>query len=47
MKEAGGYEVIGTTSYGKGTVQVSMPLDDHSSLKNYNSSMENTRWKLD
>ena len=33
MKEAGGYEVIGTTSYGKGTVQVSMPLDDHSSLK--------------
>ena len=30
MKEAGGYEVIGTTSYGKGTVQVSMPLDDHS-----------------
>ena len=23
----------GTTSYGKGTVQVSMPLDDHSSLK--------------
>lgn len=33
MKEAGGYEVVGTTSYGKGTVQVSMPLDDHSSLK--------------
>lgn len=33
MKEAGGYPVIGTTSYGKGTVQVSMPLDDHSSLK--------------
>ncbi len=33
MKEAGGYDVIGTTSYGKGTVQVSMPLDDHSSLK--------------
>ena len=32
MKEAGGYEVVGTTSYGKGTVQVSMPLDDHSSL---------------
>ena len=33
MKEAGKYDVIGTTSYGKGTVQVSMPLDDHSSLK--------------
>lgn len=33
MKEAGGYDVIGKTSYGKGTVQVSMPLDDHSSLK--------------
>lgn len=33
MKEAGGYDVIGTTSYGKGTVQVSLPLDDHSSLK--------------
>ena len=33
MKEAGGYEIVGTTSYGKGTVQVSMPIDDHSSLK--------------
>ncbi|HAX72493.1 MAG TPA: peptidase S41 [Firmicutes bacterium] len=33
MKEAGGFDVVGTTSYGKGTVQVSMPLDDHSSLK--------------
>lgn len=33
MKEAGGYEVVGKTSYGKGTVQVSYPLDDHSSLK--------------
>lgn len=33
MKEAGGYEIVGKTSYGKGTVQVSLPLDDHSSLK--------------
>lgn len=33
MKEAGGFEVVGKTSYGKGTVQVSLPLDDHSSLK--------------
>ena len=33
MKEAGGYEIVGTTSYGKGTVQVSMPIDDHSSPK--------------
>ncbi|MGL4373131.1 MAG: S41 family peptidase, partial [Turicibacter sp.] len=33
MKEAGSFEVVGKTSYGKGTVQVSMPIDDHSSIK--------------
>ena len=33
MKEAGGYDVVGKTSYGKGTVQVTLPIDNHSSLK--------------
>ncbi len=33
MKESGGYDVVGKTSYGKGTVQVTLPIDNHSSLK--------------
>ena len=33
MKEAGGQPVVGTTSFGKGTVQVTLPLDERSMLK--------------
>ncbi|MFB5660917.1 S41 family peptidase [Alteribacillus sp. HJP-4] len=33
LKEAGGYELVGNTTYGKGTVQQSMPFDDGSELK--------------
>lgn len=33
MKEAAGQEVVGTTSYGKGTVQETLPIDENSMLK--------------
>ncbi|SDH65753.1 S41 family peptidase [Alteribacillus bidgolensis] len=33
LKEAGGYELVGETTYGKGTVQQSMQLGDGSELK--------------
>ncbi len=33
MKEAGNFEVVGQTSFGKGTVQVTIPIDTASSLK--------------
>nr|WP_017756410.1 S41 family peptidase [Calidifontibacillus oryziterrae] len=33
LKEAGGYEIIGEKSYGKGTVQQAVPLSDGSNVK--------------
>lgn len=33
MKEAGGYDVIGKTSFGKGTVQQAVPMGDGSNIK--------------
>ncbi|MFD1020327.1 S41 family peptidase [Thalassobacillus hwangdonensis] len=33
MKEAGKYEVVGTKSFGKGTVQQAIPLEDGSTIK--------------
>ncbi|WP_186580861.1 S41 family peptidase [Aquibacillus kalidii] len=33
MKEAGGYDVVGTTSFGKGTVQQTVPMGDGSTIK--------------
>ncbi|HHY74132.1 MAG TPA: PDZ domain-containing protein [Bacillus bacterium] len=33
LKEAGGYDIIGETSFGKGTVQQAVPLGDGSNLK--------------
>ncbi|MFZ3591756.1 S41 family peptidase [Bacillus sp. DJP31] len=33
MKEAGGYEIIGKTSFGKGTVQQAVPMGDGSNIK--------------
>ncbi len=33
MKEAGDYEVVGTTSFGKGTVQQTKPMGDGSTIK--------------
>lgn len=33
MKEAGGYQLIGETSFGKGTVQQAIPFDDGSNIK--------------
>lgn len=33
LKEAGGYEIIGEKSYGKGTVQQAVPLGDGSNIK--------------
>jgi carboxyl-terminal processing protease len=33
MKEAGGYELVGKTSFGKGTVQNAVPMGDGSNIK--------------
>ncbi|OEH92216.1 S41 family peptidase [Bacillus solimangrovi] len=33
MKEAGGYDIVGVKSFGKGTVQQAMPMEDGSNLK--------------
>ncbi|MCA0971598.1 peptidoglycan-binding protein [Halobacillus litoralis] len=33
MKEAGGYDLIGTQTFGKGTVQQAMPMGDGSTIK--------------
>ncbi|TYR80105.1 PDZ domain-containing protein [Priestia megaterium] len=33
LKEAGGYEIVGEKSYGKGTVQQAVPMEDGSNLK--------------
>ncbi|MDC3416144.1 S41 family peptidase [Aquibacillus salsiterrae] len=33
MKEAGGYEIVGTKSFGKGTVQQTVPMGDGSTIK--------------
>lgn len=33
MKEAGGYDLVGTNSFGKGTVQQALPMGDGSNLK--------------
>ena len=33
LKEAGGYEIVGQTSFGKGTVQQALPFEDGSQLK--------------
>lgn len=33
LKEAGGYEIVGETSFGKGTVQQAVPLGDGSNIK--------------
>ncbi|WLD95470.1 S41 family peptidase [Alkalihalobacillus sp. AL-G] len=33
LKEAGGYELVGETSFGKGTVQQAVDMDDGSSIK--------------
>nr|WP_153735770.1 S41 family peptidase [Aquibacillus halophilus] len=33
MKEAGNYEIIGSTSFGKGTVQQTIPMGDGSTIK--------------
>ncbi|MBM7661566.1 carboxyl-terminal processing protease [Bacillus mesophilus] len=33
MKEAGGYDIIGKTSFGKGTVQQAVPMGDGSNIK--------------
>lgn len=33
LKEAGGYEIVGETSFGKGTVQQAAPMGDGSNLK--------------
>jgi carboxyl-terminal processing protease len=33
MKEAGGYEIVGDTSFGKGTVQQAVPMEDGSNIK--------------
>lgn len=33
LKEAGGYDIIGETSFGKGTVQQAVPLGDGSNIK--------------
>ncbi|MDQ0161955.1 S41 family peptidase [Aeribacillus alveayuensis] len=33
MKEAGGYEIIGESSFGKGTVQQAIPMKDGSNIK--------------
>lgn len=33
MKEAGDYEVVGKTTFGKGTVQQTLPMDDGSEIK--------------
>ncbi|MFD1736741.1 S41 family peptidase [Bacillus salitolerans] len=33
MKEAGGYDVVGKTSFGKGTVQQAVPMGDGSNIK--------------
>lgn len=33
MKEAGGYDIVGVTSFGKGTVQQAIPMEDGSNIK--------------
>lgn len=33
MKEAGGYEIVGESSFGKGTVQQAIPMEDGSHIK--------------
>jgi len=33
MKEAGGYDIVGETSFGKGTVQQAIPMEDGSHIK--------------
>ncbi|WP_444684875.1 S41 family peptidase [Alkalicoccus luteus] len=33
LLEAGGHDIVGTTTFGKGTVQQTMPMDDGSQLK--------------
>ncbi|MBD8071457.1 S41 family peptidase [Bacillus sp. PS06] len=33
LKEAGGYEIVGDTSFGKGTVQQAVPMQDGSNIK--------------
>jgi carboxyl-terminal processing protease len=33
MKEAGGYKLVGETTFGKGTVQQAVPMDDGSNIK--------------
>ncbi|UFT98525.1 S41 family peptidase [Radiobacillus kanasensis] len=33
MKEAGGYDIVGTKSFGKGTVQQAVPMGDGSTIK--------------
>jgi len=33
MKEAGGYDIVGETSFGKGTVQQAIPMEDGSNIK--------------
>ena len=33
LKEAGGYEIVGDTSFGKGTVQQAVPMEDGSNIK--------------
>ncbi|WP_246050165.1 S41 family peptidase [Aquibacillus sediminis] len=33
MKEAGGYDIVGTPSFGKGTVQQTIPMGDGSTIK--------------
>ncbi|KSU87671.1 MULTISPECIES: S41 family peptidase [Priestia] len=33
LKEAGGYDIVGEKSYGKGTVQQAVPMEDGSNLK--------------
>ncbi len=47
MKEIEGYSLVGIKTFGKGTVQQAVPLDDRSNIKLTMFKWLDTGWELD